>query len=86
MNAALSPISPNQTSQRPLEGPAFPVDVRAPDEFACSHVAGAASFPISGWDRFRRESRPGRSDRLLRHGAAPPVRAMESPRAQRLTR
>ena len=51
MTAQLQPLTPQDAAQRLKTGKAVLVDIREPDEFARSHVAGAVSQPLSGWEQ-----------------------------------
>lgn len=51
MTASLKPISPADLKARLDAGRATLVDIREADEFARSHVPGAASHPLSAWER-----------------------------------
>jgi rhodanese-related sulfurtransferase len=51
MTATLTKLSPNEVQARIAAGRAVLVDIREPDEFARSHVAGAKSQPLSGWEQ-----------------------------------
>ncbi len=50
MTATLTPLSPEEVKARLDAGRAVLVDIREPDEFARSHVPGARSHPLSGWE------------------------------------
>jgi len=51
MTATLTKLSPQDVQARVNSGRAVLVDIREPDEFARSHVAGAHSQPLSGWEQ-----------------------------------
>lgn len=51
MTAILHKLSPQQVSDRIVDGRAVLVDIREPDEFARSHVRGAQSQPLSTWEK-----------------------------------
>ncbi len=51
MIATLTKLSPNEVQARIAEGRAVLVDIRELDEFSRSHVAGAHSQPLSGWEQ-----------------------------------
>ena len=50
MAAQLVSLSPNELHKRLSAGSAVLVDIREPDEFARSHIAGALSRPLSQWE------------------------------------
>ncbi len=50
MTGSLKPISPAELKARLDAGRATLVDIREADEFARSHVPGARSQPLSGWE------------------------------------
>ena len=50
MTAALLPLAPAEVRARIASGRAVLVDIREADEFARSHVPGACSLPLSGWE------------------------------------
>lgn len=50
MTATLTPLSPEEVKARLDAGRAVLIDIREPDEFARSHVPGARSHPLSGWE------------------------------------
>ncbi|RJT24827.1 DUF2892 domain-containing protein [Chakrabartia godavariana] len=50
MTATLTPLSPEDVKARLDSGRATLIDIREPDEFARSHVPGAQSYPLSGWE------------------------------------
>ena len=50
MTAQLVSLSPNELHKRLSAGSAVLVDIREPDEFARSHIAGALSRPMSQWE------------------------------------
>jgi rhodanese-related sulfurtransferase len=51
MTAILLPLTPAEVRARIAAGRAVLIDIREPDEFARSHIAGAQSQPLSGWER-----------------------------------
>lgn len=51
MTATLAKLSPTEVQARLAAGQAVLVDIREPDEFARSHVTGAQSQPLSGWEQ-----------------------------------
>lgn len=51
MTATLTKLSPQEVQSRISAGRAVLVDIREPDEFARSHVAGAHSQPLSGLEQ-----------------------------------
>ncbi len=51
MTAVLHKLSPQEVRDRIADGRAVLVDIREPDEFARSHVAGAHSQPLSAWEQ-----------------------------------
>ncbi len=53
MTASLTALSPRDVAARLTQGRAILIDVREPDEFACEHVAGSISVPLSGFDQTR---------------------------------
>lgn len=50
MTSPLTPLSPQEVKARLDAGRAQLIDIREPDEFARSHVPGALSQPLSGWE------------------------------------
>lgn len=50
MTAALLPLAPAEAHARISAGRAVLIDIREADEFARSHIPGARSVPLSGWD------------------------------------
>ncbi|MDE2411606.1 MAG: rhodanese family protein [Sphingomonadales bacterium] len=50
MTATLLPLAPSEVQTRLAAGRAVLVDIREADEFARSHIAGALSQPLSGWE------------------------------------
>jgi rhodanese-related sulfurtransferase len=50
MTATLTPLSPEEVKARLDAGRAVLIDIRERDEFARSHVPGARSHPLSGWE------------------------------------
>jgi rhodanese-related sulfurtransferase len=50
MTAALLSLTPAEAQARIAAGRAVLVDIREADEFARSHIPGARSVPLSGWD------------------------------------
>lgn len=50
MTATLTPLDPAELATRLATGKAVLVDIREPDEFARSHIAGAQSLPLSSWE------------------------------------
>lgn len=50
MTATLTPLAPEEVKARLDAGRAVLIDIREPDEFARSHVPGARSHPLSGWE------------------------------------
>jgi len=59
MTAKLLPLPPTDVQARIRAGRAVLIDIREPDEFARSHVAGAQSQPLSGWERAHIQIAPG---------------------------
>ena len=51
MTANLHKLSPQQVRERLHAGRAVLVDIREPDEFVRSHIAGAQSQPLSIWEK-----------------------------------
>lgn len=51
MTATLLPLPPADVRARINAGRAVLIDIREPDEFARSHIAGAQSRPLSGWEQ-----------------------------------
>jgi len=51
MTAVLHPLPPAEVRARLAAGKAVLVDIREPDEFARSHIAGAVSQPLSQWEQ-----------------------------------
>ena len=49
MTATLEKLAPAQVQSRLASGRAVLVDIREPDEFTRSHIAGARSLPLSAW-------------------------------------
>ncbi len=50
MTRILKRLSPAEAQARLQDGRAVLVDIREPDEFARTHIAGALSQPLSGWE------------------------------------
>lgn len=50
MTRSLKRLSPAEAQARLQDGRAVLVDIREPDEFARTHIAGALSQPLSGWE------------------------------------
>ena len=50
MTATMTPLAPADLAGRLATGKAVLVDIREPDEFARSHIAGARSLPLSSWE------------------------------------
>jgi rhodanese-related sulfurtransferase len=50
MTATLTPLAPKEVKARLDTGRAVLIDIRERDEFARSHVPGARSHPLSGWE------------------------------------
>lgn len=50
MTATLTPLSPKEVKARLDAGRAVLIDIREPDEFLRSHVPGARSHPLTGWE------------------------------------
>lgn len=50
MTARLIALSPEDTRQLLADGRGVLVDIRESDEFARSHIPGAISQPLSGWE------------------------------------
>lgn len=50
MTATLTPLTPDVVKARLDSGGAILIDIREADEFARSHVPGATSYPLSGWE------------------------------------
>jgi rhodanese-related sulfurtransferase len=50
MTTTFKPLSPADVKARLDAGRATLVDIRETDEFARSHIAGAASHPLSSWE------------------------------------
>lgn len=51
MTAAVHTLPPQEVSDRMAKGSTVLVDIREPDEFARSHIKGALSQPLSGWEQ-----------------------------------
>jgi rhodanese-related sulfurtransferase len=51
MTAKLQSLPPAEVRDRIASGRAMLIDIREADEFARSHIAGAQSQPLSGWER-----------------------------------
>jgi rhodanese-related sulfurtransferase len=51
MTATLHKLAPQDVATRLRAGTAVLVDIREPDEFARSHIAGARSMPLAGWEQ-----------------------------------
>lgn len=51
MAATLTNLDPAEVHARMVRGGAVLVDIREADEFARSHIAGAVSQPLSGWEQ-----------------------------------
>lgn len=51
MTAVLEKLAPQDVRARLDTGNAILIDIREPDEFARSHIAGAQSHPLSGWEK-----------------------------------
>ncbi len=51
MTGMLHKLSASDVRERLVAGRAVLVDIREPDEFARSHVAGARSQPLSAWEQ-----------------------------------
>jgi rhodanese-related sulfurtransferase len=60
MTNRLIPLSPAEVAARLKSGAAVLVDIREPDEFARSHVRGALSHPLSGFEVARLRIEAGR--------------------------
>lgn len=60
MSSSLTPLSPPDVASRLKSGSAVLVDIREPDEFARSHVRGALSRPLSGFEAAHLRLEPGR--------------------------
>lgn len=58
MTATLTPLAPADLQERLAAGTAVLVDIREADEFARSHIAGAQSAPLSGFDAAHLSLRP----------------------------
>lgn len=59
MTAKLLPLSPADVRTRIDTGRAVLIDIREADEYARSHIAGALSQPLSGWERAQLRLAPG---------------------------
>ncbi len=59
MTAMLLPLPPADVRARINDGRAVLIDIREADEFARSHIAGAQSQPLSGWERAHIRIAPG---------------------------
>lgn len=51
MTATINSLAPHEVRARLDSGRAILVDIREADEFARSHIAGARSKPLSGWEQ-----------------------------------
>jgi rhodanese-related sulfurtransferase len=51
MTATVHTLTPHEVSDRMAKGGVVLVDIREPDEFARSHIEGALSQPLSGWEK-----------------------------------
>lgn len=51
MAATLTSLTPAEVHARMTRGGVVLVDIREADEFARSHIAGAVSQPLSGWEQ-----------------------------------
>lgn len=51
MTATINSLAPHEVRARLDSGRAILVDIREADEFARSHIAGAHSQPLSGWEQ-----------------------------------
>lgn len=51
MTATINSLAPHEVRARLDSGRAILVDIREADEFARSHIAGAHSKPLSGWEQ-----------------------------------
>lgn len=51
MAATLTSLAPAEVQARMAGGRAILVDIREADEYARSHIAGAVSQPLSGWEQ-----------------------------------
>ena len=60
MTARLPKLSPHETQARLTSGQALLIDIREPDEFARSRIAGALSRPLSRWGAAPLAVEPGR--------------------------
>jgi rhodanese-related sulfurtransferase len=60
MTVILKPLAPADVAIRLKDGRAVLVDIREPDEFARSHVKGALSRPLSGFEAAHLRIEPGR--------------------------
>lgn len=50
MPAILHKLAPRDVRQRLANGKAVLIDIREADEFARTHIPGARSMPLSGWE------------------------------------
>ena len=57
---ALTALKPDEVAARLKAGAAVLIDIREPDEFARSHVRGALSRPLSGFETAHLKIEPGR--------------------------
>lgn len=60
MNAALTPLKPEDVERRLQRRQAVLVDIREPDEFARRHVRGALSRPLSTFEQAHLKVEAGR--------------------------
>lgn len=51
MTAVLHKLAPHDVAARLRSGSAVLVDIREPDEFARTHIVGARSMPLAGWEQ-----------------------------------
>lgn len=60
MTSTLTPLKPQAVAERLRAGRAVLVDIRAPDEFARRHVAGALSHPLAATERAHLKLEPAK--------------------------
>ena len=58
MTSQVKMLDPKTVADRLAAGQAVLIDIREPDEFARSHIRGALSYPLSGWEAAHLTLRP----------------------------
>lgn len=58
MTSPVKMLDPKTVADRLAAGQAVLIDIREPDEFARSHIRGALSYPLSGWEAVHLTLRP----------------------------